>query len=469
LETNALISEVRTELAGLRADNAKLADEIKTLKETPANGGRNFSLGGAPSIRKGEDPLSSRGYSFLKAVGVASKQVNERDATVEVDVHNRLQKALVQETGFQKAGTNSFLIPFATEHICLKEHASLLSEVRDMIGAGVEGYDVDEVRALDRKFGRTKALSWLDGSNGGAFVPPPVMGELIELFRNNLALSAAGMREISLPPQGRMVWPRQTDAVSAYWVGENEAVTASEFTAGDMVLSPKKLGCLVKLPNELFRWPSVSIEMFVRKDIGVSMALKFDKTGLEGVGSTNAPKGLINYSGITSHTASTVGTDGNTFEPEDAANMIAKCEEQNADFKAWIGRPLMYSKLRNRRADAITAGDKKGPFLFDVWRSAEDDMNRGRGEGRLEGYKFVKSTNVSNTRTKGSGVDLTYILGGNFEDVVAAFSGVIEFLVSNAGDTMVANDQTWVRGINYCDLGLRHEASLVLCDQLVVA
>ena len=81
----------------------------------------------------------------------------------------------------------------------------------------------------------------------------------------------------------------------------------------------------------------------------------------------------------------------------------------------------------------------------------------------------MRSSQVSNTRTKGSGGDLTYILLGYFPDWVVARMGVMEFLASGLGDTALVNDQTVLRGIQHIDAGPRHAASFVLCDSLVVA
>ena len=86
----------------------------------------------------------------------------------------------------------------------------------------------------------------------------------------------------------------------------------------------------------------------------------------------------------------------------------------------------------------------------------------------LYGTKVVRSGQVSNTRTKGSGANLTYILLGYFPDWIVARLGVLEFLASGFGDTALVNDQTWLRGIQLVDAGPRHAPSFVLCDQLVV-
>ncbi len=57
----------------------------------------------------------------------------------------------------------------------------------------------------------------------------------------------------------------------------------------------------------------------------------------------------------------------------------------------------------------------------------------------------------------------------HFPDWIVARMGVMEFLASGLGDTALQNDQTVLRGIQHIDAGPRHQASFVLCDQLVVS
>src|SRR5205085_9151110 len=87
----------------------------------------------------------------------------------------------------------------------------------------------------------------------------------------------------------------------------------------------------------------------------------------------------------------------------------------------------------------------------------------------LYGHRAVRTAQVANNRTKGSGTDLSYILLGYFPDWIVARLGVMEFLASGAGDTALQNDQTYLRGTQHVDAGPRHAASFVLCDQLVIA
>lgn len=460
-----------SELAALQKSQTELLDKLDKL-EKAANESRAKNRGEGPFVRTGESALTSRGFSYMKLFGALAGQIDRSQAKVEVDLSARLKSVYSDQMGYIKE-PNSIMAPFASSLMSeIPGQEGFAAEVCEVVKAGLNAYDPDELKYVRRTMqsgGYTKALSWLDESQGGALVAPPLMGELIELLRNNEVFMQAGARVIPLPPNGRVVYPRQTTAGSAYWVGESQSITDSNPATGDVVLQAKKLAILNKIPNELFRFSSVSIEMFLREDIARVMALKLDKALLEGAGTQYEPKGLINYSGITDHTASTTGTDGDTFTPEDVLKMVGKVEEKNAHFKCFVMRPLMYAAMANRRADAITASDSKGPFIFNMFRELNTNIDVTRlSPGTLYQYPVFKSTQVSNTRTKGSGTALSYILGGDFTDYLVAMSGALEFMVSQQGDTPFTTDQTWIRGITLCDGAPRHEASFIKCDKLVV-
>jgi len=458
-------ADIVKSLAEVQATQKAMQDQMEELKKPIRPG-----LGKLFGIREGEDPLTSRGYSYLKLFGAMNKVIPWSEAKVEHDMHERLQKCYVVDGSYKKAADNSVLSPMCSEHL-MGVDESLGKEVRQVLKAGIYGADPEEVMAQRiKQWGVQKALSWIDVTTGGALVSPPMQGELIELLRNNECLIQAGARDIGMPPNGRITFPRQTSATTAYFIGESQTIADSTPGTGDLMLSAKKLAVLCKIPNELFRFSSVSVEQFVRDDIAQVMALRLDKALLEDPGSNVAPKGLINYANINTVNATTTGANGDTFQPQDAMAMISAVEEVNATFKSWIMRPIMFSKISSRRADAATPGDQAGPFVFNLIREMGDNMLLNRGKsGSLVGYPVIKSTQVSKTRVKSGGTTLTYILGGDFSDFIIALGGVIEFVTSTQGDTPISQDQTWVRGIQYVDGGPRHEASFVLCDQLLQA
>lgn len=477
-EIATLVEATKKNAEGLSTLNKTLNGVVDKLKSMPAQGSPHpHQVFGAPWIRTGEDPLSSRGFSFLKMMGMLNGTISAEQAKVELDIHNRLHNVYVREAGsnayeYRGAGAQGqpmgkFLAPLSTNYM----HEQFVTpafrrEMKQLIHAGVDGADVGHMDWIKRKqlqaqgYGQ-KDLSWLNEFNGGALVAPPEFGELIELLRNKEALINAGAKTVPLPPQGRMKFPRQTGASNTYWVGENAPITQSELQTGEVTLQAKKLAVLIKAPNELIRFASPAAEALIRDDMTKSLALGLDLAGLEGAGGDTRPKGLINYPFINRIASSTTGADGDELVGNDVYRMIAAVEESNAEFEAFIMRPKTLYKFYQLRADAVAAGDNAGPFLFNLIR----DLGNGT-QTTIGGHPVIKSTQVSQVRAKGSASNLTYILGGMWSDMLIGMFGAIEFAATTMGDTAFTNDQTWVRGILSADIQLRHEAAFVMMDNL---
>ncbi len=415
-----------------------------------------------PWVTSGPIGRDSAGYSVLKAAAYALGYVGPEQAKEEIHAHHQLRD-LYASYGFQPhGGAQSFLVPLASAHLPAFEPQGqkLQSELRQKMTANAEKFDPDEANWIGRRM-RVKALGTVTDTAGGTLVPLPMLGELIDLQRNLEAFAAAGAQEIAMPPNGRIQFPRLTGGSTAYWVGEGSAITESQPATGNLDLQAKKLGVLVKINNELLRFASPSAEGLVRFDMARAAAIKADLAMLEGTGGTQI-KGLITYTGINAHTASTVAANGNTFQPQDVAGMEAKLPDAVDAPTAWMMRKSLFAALMNRRADAVSASDGKGGFLF---RNAQSQSASPPVE--LYGTKVVRTAQVSGARTKGSGADLTYMVLGNFPDWLVARLGVMEFLASGHGDTALQNDMTYLRGIQHIDAGPRNPASFVWCDQLL--
>lgn len=447
------------------------------LSKTPAPGQPSpQQVFGAPWARTGEDPLTSRGFSYLKMFGLITGDVQPHDAKVELDIHNRLHNVYVKDMGgaayeYKGGGMTGmvggrFLAPLATEYMQYNlVPQDFRREMKQAVIAGVDGADPHEMgwvrqKMLAGQYG-SKALSWLNELTGGALVAPPEMGELIELLRNKEALVNAGARVVPLPPQGRMKYPRQTAASTTYWVGENAPITESEIGTGEVTLQARKLAVLIKAPNELIRFASPAAEALIRDDMTKSLALGLDLAGLEGTGGDHRPRGIINTPGINTITSSDARPNGDKVVGQDIYRMIAAVEESNAEMEAFIMRPKLLYKYYQLRADSVTQGDAAGPYLFNLIREA------GAGTPpTLAGYPVVKSTQVSQVRAKGTSSSLTYVLAGMFSDVLIGMFGAIEFAASTQASTAFERDQTWVRGILSADINVRHAAAFSFLDNL---
>lgn len=429
------------------------------------------------SIRDGEDPMGSRGYSFMKMLGVLTGAVNENDAKIERDIHSRMAQVFEKgENAYEWAGKGHtgkerFLAPLATGYFQQDlVDRNFRREMKALVCAGTDGADHDEAKWIRTKMLRDrgydmKALSWLQDLTGGALVAPPEQGELIELLRNKEALVNAGARVVPLPPQGRLKFPRQTAPSTTYWVGENAPINESLIGTGEVTLQAKKLAVLIKAPNELVRFASPAAEALMRDDMTKSLALGLDLAGLEGLGGDTRPRGVINFQFINKITSSIPAPTGggDKLVANDFYRMIAAVEESNAEFEGYIMRPKTLYKTYQLRADAVAQGDAQGVFLFNLIREAGDGI-----KPLIAGEPVTKSTQISQVRSKNNVNNLTYIVGGMWSDLLIGMFGAIEFAATTMGDTSFANDQTWVRGILSADIQARHESAFVLLDNIDV-
>lgn len=428
---------------------------------------------GVPGVRKGENTMTSRGYSFLKMLGVMSGFFGPEHATIETNLSERMVNGLAKTQdryewkGIPTNRGHRFLVPLSADYLPYDAvDDDFRVEMKQLVAAGTAGADPHQMGWIRTKQLRDKGysqkdLSWLTETLGGALVAPPEQGELIELLRNKEALVNAGARTVPLPPQGRMKFPRQTGPSTTYWVGENAPIPSSDIGTGEVTLQAKKLAVRIIAPNELIRFASPAAEALLRDDMTKSLALGLDLAGLEGTGTDTRPRGIINYPNINLVNSSTQAANGDTIRGQDVYRMIAAVEESNAEFEGWIMRPKTLYKYYQLRADAVAQGDAAGPFLFNLIREAGDGT-----DAMLGGYKVTKSTQVSQVRAKGSSTSLTYVLGGMWSDVLIGMFGAIEFAATTQGDTSFTNDQMWVRGIVSADIQLRHEAAFVLMDNL---
>lgn len=436
----------------------KLAEMAKPQSQSGADPRKLF--GGAPAIRQGESALcENRGYSFGRALQALAKQ-DFSNAKLELDVHNKLMDTYGSTGGHGP----KFLLPLGARHLQGVDD-SVRREIAAVVRQGVSAIDLDEVRWMAGRVNQD--LSMWDESLGGALLGSVQQGELIDLIRSKEIISRLGATEFTFPSNGRIQWPRMTSDMSGYWVGEAQNITESNIGTGLLTMIAKKLAAICDVPNDLLRFQTISSEQLIRNSIAAAFARKLDVAALTGTGSENEPRGIVNYSTVNSFTASTVGANGNTFEPGDVYMMAAKVAEQDHDLSgfAYVMRPQLWAAIKTRRNDSVSAGDGQGSFVFQTEAASDKAIS-----GRLGGYPVVDSTQVRNDRTKGSGTDLTEIIGGVWNELLVGRVGVIEFDMdpySGVAGTNFKKDMVSVRAIQYVDVAPRHPEAFVHCDTLV--
>jgi HK97 family phage major capsid protein len=398
----------------------------------------------------------------------------------------------LRDAGYQAESGSSFLFPMGADLIVdqvdekgeiRKDNSALRKEIAERLP--LRRVDGGEVATLLRRspelakaFGmQQKDLSILDDTLGGLLIPGIESSQIIDLLRPLLSVMRAGATEIALPPSGNLALPRLNADPSFVWADPDTTTdqATSNIGTGMVRLLAKSLRGFVTIPNDLIRYSSPSVEMVVRMALAARAAVAEDNAFLEGTGSSLQPKGVIGYplstaetpatGKITLHVAGTVATNGDTFTPEDLMKIIGLYFTglDNEAPTGWIMRPMLWTAIANRRADAVSAADAKGPFLFWTSRGSQGSAI----PEALGGYPVFPTTNASNNRVKGSGTNLVYILFGNFRRLIVGRSGAIELAASD--QIKFLQDKTVIRAVLRSDSGLAHEESFVFTDTMLEA
>lgn len=470
-----MASPAETEaIKALNEATAVLKAHTLTPRGKPDTVAKGLTDPNAPHIRKGEDPLASRPLYLSKLAAHMTGRLDAAQCKLEREHFGWFTKAMRDVYGGGYTHDGGVLVPL--DWHTLPESVRDSAEgavVRKSMAAALDGYDPDELRHVYRK--ASNPMSYIDQASGGAFVPPPAFGEPIELLRNKAVCFQAGATNVPLPPQGSVTYPRQTTASDAYWEGENtDAGPETKVGTGDVTLAAKQLKCFVRVPNQWLRFSPGAADALVRNDMTTSVQLKIDKAALEGPGGAGVPKGLLAYKGETNGIASYTGTlagSGTANDPyllkaADADLMISKIEEMNGDFTGWVMAPRMWRGcVKQLRADSgFAAGDGAGVFLFNLTRALGESLPE-----QWLGHKVHRSNQVATNRTRGSATGLSYIMGGNWPDLLIGMHGAMELVANDKGDEAFKKNQTLLRAIAFADVGVRRGASFVVYDQLKLA
>jgi HK97 family phage major capsid protein len=313
---------------------------------------------------------------------------------------------------------------------------------------------------------RTKAQS-TSGGSGGYFVPAMYIPGVIERLYARTVLKEAGATILTGLEGSPVYISKQSTSTVAYWIGENAAITESGITDAQLTLTPKECAALVKASNKLLMLAgsNPAVANMIENDMIRQIALAIDLKGITGDGSSNTPTGIINCGSGLNTVA--LGTDGAFLDFDSMVDMQTEIEEDNAmgSKMAYIMHPRVKNKLKKTRVPQYS-GDTAGQYVVQPIMS--DSMLAD-----MAGYPILPTTQIPKNLTKGNGTALSYVLFGNFEDLIIAQWGGLELASSNvAGDATggaFSANQTWFRAIQSVDFGVRHNESFCLISDAKTA
>ena len=485
-----VFGEMTTVVKSLKDDIANVKEDVKKAAEVryPFGSPGGVAPGHAPNGIVDPDRMS-RPYSLMLVAKRLRMQRNndqgwQNVAKNEANLSEELQKAYYGQAKWQDYSSGEFIVPLGTDLMPFEDRVvekegggtvvvagvpqELRKRCRDMMIGGAA--DLDEIAWLEKRmgypllkgasFGVSKDLSANVGTAGGTLVAEAAQGELIGVLRAQEVVSRVGARQIDLPPQGSINFPRVTASVTVSATTEAATVAESTPTTGQLKLVAKPYSTFTDIPEELFMFASVSVDAWLRTEMTREAALKIDRDAINGAGGS-AIQGLINYSGVNLRVASTTGANGDTLDPEDLILLLGDIADQNAP----VDQGFFYLLTNSLWAGFSTRkASSSGEFMFSISTAA---AGGGRPQMALNGNLVVGTTQVPTNRVKGSGTTLTLALAGVGSEIIIARAGVISIKMTDSDGTKFQQRLSTMRCTQYADLGPAHEQSFGFIDDLL--
>ena len=257
-----------------------------------------------------------------------------------------------------------------------------------------------------------------------------------ELIRNVEAVGTVFplCRRVPLNTMGTTTYPKRTAGLTSYWTDLAAAIQRSGITFGTVTLTPKKVGTLTAVPNEMLRDPMLlaALGQLIGTEIVYAMADRLDHTVLNGDGSADHGgfTGILQSANITSVAAAGGNPTIALLDAADIDNVIAGLLYAYALPNArWV---MSLSVLMGVSHKRTTAGDP----IFD----------RGSAgfPANIDGFPFTISTRMPANAAITAG--LKYAIFGDLR--LAMYVGMIAGIsIERSEHAYFAEDMTAYRGV----------------------
>lgn len=289
------------------------------------------------------------------------------------------------------------------------------------------------------------ALNRSTPSAGGYIVPPGYVNEMIELLRPESVMRSIGARSIPMP-NGQLNMGRQNGGATANYVGESVDIAKSEPTFGNLVLTSKKLTCLVPVSNDLVRFSNPAGLGVVMDDMRSVMGLREDLAFIRDNGTGDLVKGL-RFAANAANVFAANATVNFTNITADAGKARALIKTANVPQRSlyWLMHPGVEQFLMDlRTTDGGMAFPEmeRGQFRGLPYRTTTQiPMNLGAGSNQTEVYL----------------VEGSQCLIGDAADMVLDVSREASYVEGGALVSAFSRDETVVRAVSSHDFALRHD------------
>ena len=285
-------------------------------------------------------------------------------------------------------------------------------------------------------------------ADGGNLVATDLLsGSFIDSLEKALAIRQCGATMLT-GLNGNIAIPRQNGGASSFWLAENGSPSESSATFDQIAMTPKTVGAYTEISRKLLQQSSLSMEAFVQNELALRLALAIDLAAINGTGSGNQPRGILNYAGVGSVSN---GTNGGA----PGWGKVVDLETEAGDADALVQNMCYLLNAKTRG------------LLKQTEKSSSTGQYIMPTSGELNGYRAVTSNQVPKNLTKGTGTDLSAMIYGNFADLIVGMWGGLDLQVNPYSlDTTGAVRVTAFQDV---DIQLRHPESFSIMNDIVTA
>ena len=311
--------------------------------------------------------------------------------------------------------------------LCVPEdiNNARFDEDNDLDSTGMRNL-AEQFQRIGRELQMQRALNASVFTAGGALVGTDLLGgSMIDILRNAVLIGNGALAITELSGlMGNIAIPKQTGTSTVYWLAEGAAITQSQETFAQLVLSPKRNGVATQYTKQLLAQASIGVEAFVRTDQMLTLAVEEDRVAINGTGVGGEPIGILNTTGVLSN----VTFGGNATW----ADMVAiEYGLENANVRtgqqAIVTSPLTKSYLKQT---VVVANSTFPIFLWGKNDGGWPVLN-GVAPGVVNEYPAYATKNVT-TNVMIQGVFRNFIKArwAGFDVVVDPYTGALSELIN---------------------------------------
>ena len=324
-----------------------------------------------------------RQYSMVRAVNalVASRESGRNEGCFEREVSQEISKVLGRDTSGFYMPTMEPIFRLTSQEI---QKRALYTGTSGAGGAMVA----------------MELISFLD-----------VLRPAVKVFKLGAEFMGGMTSNFSLPKQ-------LTDS-DFNWVGENPGTDNTDIdpTFSQVQFTPKTATGSTSWSRQLFVQSSVDVEAKVRNSLVERAAIAIDKVALQGTGSSNQPKGILNATGVS---VIALGTNGASPTYQNLIDMAMDPATYNADTLGEI-RYLITPEISGYLQGVAKLSNQ---IALPIWTFGPD------GQGYINGLKADWSNNLPKTLTKGTSTGVCHAgIAGAFNAVTVAEWGALEIML----------------------------------------